>query len=98
MKARNYIIVAVPNNKTLQAVLVSRLTSGLLLEYVETEFVCAAEMVAVFGRLKENESMEAVAASQSEMRAESNGIPKNVALMQLSLSIRNAQTDETADV
>ena len=50
---RNYIIVAVPDNNTIQAMLVQRLSSGLLHEYEAIELVRSSDMVAMFERLKE---------------------------------------------
>ena len=50
---RNYIIVAVPDNNTIQAMLVQRLSSGLLHEYEAIELVRSSDMVAMFERLTE---------------------------------------------
>jgi uncharacterized protein with GYD domain len=51
--ARNYIIVALPDSKTVMAMLIQRLSSGLLHEYEATELLLSSDMPAVFERLKE---------------------------------------------
>ena len=55
---RNYIIVAAPDGKTAQAMLVQRLSSGLLLEYEAIELVRSSDMPAMFERLKEIEAAD----------------------------------------
>jgi uncharacterized protein with GYD domain len=50
---KNYIIAAVPDGRTAQAMLIQRLSSGLVLEYEAIELVESSEMPAVFERLKE---------------------------------------------
>ena len=50
---KNYIIAAVPGGRTAQAMLIQRLSSGLVLEYDAIELVNSSEMPAVFERLKE---------------------------------------------
>jgi uncharacterized protein with GYD domain len=50
---KNYIIAAVPDGRTAQAMLIQRLSSGLVLEYDAIELVNSSEMPAVFERLKE---------------------------------------------
>jgi uncharacterized protein with GYD domain len=48
---KNYIIAAVPDGRTAQAMLIQRLSSGLVLEYEAIELVESSEMPAVFERL-----------------------------------------------
>jgi uncharacterized protein with GYD domain len=55
---RNYIIVAAPDGKTVQAMLVQRLSSGLVLEYEAIELVRSSDMPAMFQRLKEIEAAD----------------------------------------
>ncbi len=55
---RNYIIVAAPDGKTAQAMLVQRLSSGLVLEYEAIELVRSSDMPAMFERLKELEAAD----------------------------------------
>ena len=50
---KNYIIAAVPDGRTAQAMLIQRLSSGLVLEYEAIELVESSEMPAVFQRLEE---------------------------------------------
>jgi hypothetical protein len=50
---KNYIIAAVPDGRTAQAMLIQRLSSGLVLEYDAIELVESSEMPAVFQRLEE---------------------------------------------
>jgi len=50
---KNYIIIAVPDGKTAQAMLVQRLSSDLLLEYDAIELVPSSQMPAVIERVKE---------------------------------------------
>lgn len=50
---KNYIIAAIPDGRTAQAMLIQRLSSGLVLEYDAIELVESSEMPAVFERLKE---------------------------------------------
>jgi uncharacterized protein with GYD domain len=50
---KNYIIAAVPDGRTAQAMLIQRLSSGLVLEYEAIELVESSEMPAVFERLVE---------------------------------------------
>ena len=52
---KNYIIAAVPDGRTAQAMLIQRLSSGLVLEYEAIELVESSEMPAVFQRLEELE-------------------------------------------
>ncbi len=55
---KNYIIAAVPDGRTAQAMLIQRLSSGLVLEYDAIELVESSEMPAVFGRLKDLEAAD----------------------------------------
>ncbi len=55
---RNYIIAAAPDGKTAQAMLVQRLSSGLVLEYEAIELVRSSDMPAMFERLKEIEAAD----------------------------------------
>ncbi len=55
---RNYIIVTAPDNKTVQALIVQRLASGMLHEYEAIELVRSSDMVAMFERLKEIEAAD----------------------------------------
>lgn len=55
---RNYIIAAVPDGRTAQAMLIQRLSSELVLEYEAIELVESSEMPAVFERLKEIEAAD----------------------------------------
>ncbi len=55
---RNYILVAAPDGETAQAMLVQRLSSGLVLEYEAIELVRSSDMVAMFERLKEIEAAD----------------------------------------
>jgi uncharacterized protein with GYD domain len=50
---KNYIIAAVPDGRTAQAMLIQRLSSGLVLQYEAIELVESSEMPAVFERLQE---------------------------------------------
>ena len=50
---KNYIIAAVPDGETAQAMLVQRLSTDLVLEYTAIELVESAAMPAMFERLKE---------------------------------------------
>ena len=51
--ARNYIIVALPDSETVMAMLIQRLSSGLLHEYEATELLLSSDMPGVFERLGE---------------------------------------------
>ena len=55
---KNYIIAALPDGRTAQAMLIQRLSSGLVLEYEAIELVESSEMPAVFQRLEELESVD----------------------------------------
>jgi uncharacterized protein with GYD domain len=55
---RNYIIVAASDNKTVQALIVQRLSGGLVHEYEAIELVRSSDMVAMFQRLKEIEAAD----------------------------------------
>lgn len=55
---KNYIIAAVPDGRTAQAMLIQRLSSDLVLEYEAIELVESSEMPAVFDRLKEIEAAD----------------------------------------
>jgi 2-methylcitrate dehydratase PrpD len=55
---RNYIIAAVPDGRTAQAMLVQRLSTDLVLQYEAIELVPSSEMPAMFERLKELESAD----------------------------------------
>ena len=57
-QGRNYILVAAPDGKTVQAMLVQRLSSGLLHEYEAIELVRSSDMAAMFERLKEIEAAD----------------------------------------
>ena len=50
---KNYILAAVPDGRTAQAMLIQRLSSGLVLEYDAIELVESSEMPAVLERVKE---------------------------------------------
>lgn len=50
---KNYIIAALPDGRTAQAMLIQRLSSGLVLEYEAIELVESSEMPAVLQRLEE---------------------------------------------
>jgi hypothetical protein len=50
---KNYIIAAVPDGRTVQAMLIQRLSSVLVLEYEAIKLVESSEMPAVFQRLEE---------------------------------------------
>ena len=51
--ARNYIILALPNSETVMAMLIQRLSSGLLHEYEAIELLRSSDMPGVFERLEE---------------------------------------------
>ena len=51
--ARNYIIMALPGSETVMAMLIQRLSSGLLHEYEATELLLSSQMPGVFERLNE---------------------------------------------
>ena len=51
--ARNYIILALPDSETVMAMLIQRLSSGLLDEYTATELLLSSQMPGVLNRLKE---------------------------------------------
>ena len=51
--ARNYIIVALPDNETVMAMLIQRLSGGLVHEYEAIELLRSTDMPRVFERLKE---------------------------------------------
>ena len=55
---RNYIIVAAPDNKTVQALLVQQLSGGLVYEYEVIELVRSSDILAMFERLKEIEAAD----------------------------------------
>ena len=55
---KNYIIAAVPDGRTAQAMLIQRLSTDLVLEYDAIELVESSEMPAVFDRLKEIEAAD----------------------------------------
>ena len=55
---RNYIIAAVPDGKTVQAMLVQRLSTDLVDQYEAIELVPSSEMPAMFARLKELEAAD----------------------------------------
>ena len=55
---RNYIIAALPDGRTAQAMLIQRLATDLVVEYEAIELVESSEMPAVFERLKELESAD----------------------------------------
>ena len=55
---RNYIIAALPDGRTAQAMLIQRLATTLVVEYEAIELVESSEMPAVFGRLKELETAD----------------------------------------
>ena len=55
---RNYIIAALPDGRTAQAMLIQRLATDLVVEYEAIELVESSEMPAVFGRLKELENTD----------------------------------------
>jgi len=52
-EARNYIILALPDSETVLAMLIQRLSSGLLVEYEATELLLSSDMPGVFARLEE---------------------------------------------
>ena len=52
---RNYILAAVPDGKTVQALLIQRLASDLVEDYTAIELVESSDMPAVFKRLAEIE-------------------------------------------
>ena len=56
--ARNFIIAEVPDNETVAAMLVQRLSTDLVLEYEAMELLRSSDMPAVFERLKEIESAD----------------------------------------
>ena len=56
--ARNFIIAEVPDNETIAAMLVQRLSTDLVLEYEAMELLSSSNMPAVFERLKEIESAD----------------------------------------
>ena len=51
--ARNYIIMALPDSETVLAMLIQRLSSGLLVEYEATELLLSSDMPGVMERVKE---------------------------------------------
>ena len=55
---KNYIIAAVPDGRTAQAMLIQRLSTDLVLEYDAIELVESSEMPAVFDRLKQIEAAD----------------------------------------
>ena len=55
---KNYIIAAVPDGRTAQAMLIQRLSTNLVLEYEAIELVESSEMPAVFERLREIEAAD----------------------------------------
>ena len=55
---KNYIIAEVPDGQTVQALLVQRLATDLVLEYDAIELVESAAMPAMFERLKAIESVD----------------------------------------
>ena len=55
---KNYIIAAVPDGRTAQAMLIQRLSTDLVLEYDAIELIESSEMPAVFDRLKEIEAAD----------------------------------------
>ena len=56
--ARNFIIAEVPDNETVAAMLVQRLSTDLVLEYEAIELLRSSDMPAVFERLKEIEAAD----------------------------------------
>ncbi|MGI9241190.1 MAG: GYD domain-containing protein [Verrucomicrobiales bacterium] len=56
--ARNFIIAEVPDNETVAAMLVQRLSTDLVLEYEAMELLRSSDMPAVFERLKEIEAAD----------------------------------------
>ena len=55
---RNYIIAAVPDGQTAQAMLVQRLSTDLVREYEAIELIPSSELPAAFARLKELEAAD----------------------------------------
>jgi hypothetical protein len=55
---KNYIIAALPDGKTAQALLVQRLATDMVLEYDAIELVESSSMPAMFERLKEIEAAD----------------------------------------
>jgi hypothetical protein len=55
---KNYIIAALPDGKTAQAMLVQRLATDMVLEYNAIELVESSAMPAMFERLKEIEAAD----------------------------------------
>ena len=56
--ARNFIIAEVPDNETVAAMLVQRLSTDLVLEYEAMELLRSSDMPGVFERLKEIEGAD----------------------------------------
>ena len=56
--SRNFIIAEVPDNETVAAMLVQRLSTDLVLEYEAMELLRSSDMPAVFERLKEIEAAD----------------------------------------
>ena len=56
--ARNFIIAEVPDNETVAALLVQRLSTDMVLEYEAMELLRSSDMPAVFERLKEVEGAD----------------------------------------
>ena len=56
--ARNFIIAEVPDNETVAAMLVQRLSTDLVLEYEAIELLRSSDMPAVFERLKAIEAAD----------------------------------------
>jgi uncharacterized protein with GYD domain len=56
--ARNFIIAEIPDNETVAAMLVQRLSTDLVLEYEAMELLRSSDMPAVFERLKEIEAAD----------------------------------------
>lgn len=56
--ARNFIIAEVPDNETVAAMLVQRLSTDLVLEYEAIELLRSSDMPAVFERLEEIEASD----------------------------------------